>query len=169
MTGVQTCALPICFPVTISSVYNELNQSTKDIKNELRSVIKEQKNIIRSTNNFVRAISRASNLGQQNLYDFINFSSLTTNNKISNTAKYGDYNQVYNLLNVSKIASDVKFKKSVSKVLNETIRITQKSDKVSFDIHKVNNEKVFKIFNTFKSTTNNYHEKREARRQRELS
>lgn len=151
----------------ISQVYNELNQVTKDINSELKSVIKEQRNIVRSTNNFVRAVSKAANLGQQNLYDYINFSSFSTNNKTSNLAKYGDYNQVYNLLNVSKIASDVKFKKSVSKVLNETIRITQKTDKLSFDIHKVNNEKVFKISNTFKSTTNNYHEQREAEQKQE--
>lgn len=151
----------------ISQVFNELNQVTKDIKSELKSVIKEQKNILKSTNNFVRAVSKSQNLGQQNLYDFLSFSSYITTSKTSNTTKYGDYNQVYNLLNVSKVEADNVVKKTVNKVLSEKIRLTQKTEKISFDIHKVSSDKIYKIFNTVKSTTNNYHEQREADQKQE--
>jgi hypothetical protein len=146
----------------ISQVFNELNQVTKDIKSELKSVIREQKNILKSTSNFVRAVSKSQNLGQQNLYDYLSFSNNVSNSKTSNTSKYGDYNQVYNLLNVSKVETDNGIKKSVNKIISDKIRITQKTEKISFDIHKVNSEKIYKVFNTIKSTTNNYHEQREA-------
>ena len=151
----------------ISQVFSELNQVTKDIKSELRNVIREQKNIFRSTNNFVRAVSKSQNLGQQNLYDFLSFSNYVSTSKTSNTTKYGDYNQVYNLLNVSKVDADNVVKKTVNKVLSEKIRLTQKTEKISFDIHKVSSDKIYKIFNTVKSTTNNYHEQREADQKQE--
>ena len=151
----------------ISQIFNELNQTTKDIQSEIKSLTKEQRNIIRSTNNFVKTISKSQNLGQQNLYDFLNFSNYSSVNKTSNTAKYGDYNQVYNLLNVSKIDQNRDFNKSVKKVVNETIRLTKKTNNISFDIHRVNNEKVFRVINNFKSTTNNYHEQREAEQKQE--
>jgi len=151
----------------ISQVYNELNQVNKEIKQELRSILKEQKNIVKSSNNFIKAISKSQNLGQQNLYDYLSFTNYSSTNKISNLTKYGDYNQVYNLLNVSKITENVAVNKAIKKTVNETIRLTQKTEKISFDIHKVNNEKVFKIFNTIKSTTNNYHEQREAEQKQE--
>ena len=151
----------------ISQVFSELNQVTKDIKSELRNVIREQKNIFRSTNNFVRAVSKSQNLGQQNLYDFLSFSNYVSTSKTSNTTKYGDYNQVYNLLNVSKVEADNVVKKTVNKVLSEKIRLTQKTEKISFDIHKVSSDKIYKIFNTVKSTTNNYHEQREADQKQE--
>ena len=151
----------------ISQVFNELNQVTKDIKSELKNVIREQKNILRSTNNFVRAVSKSQNLGQQNLYDFLSFSNYVSNSKTSNTTKYGDYNQVYNLLNVSKAEADSGIKQTVNKVVSEKIRLTQKTEKISFDIHKVNSDKIYKIFNTVKSTTNNYHEQREVEQKQE--
>jgi len=151
----------------ISQVFNELNQVTKDIKSELKNVIREQKNILRSTNNFVRAVSKSQNLGQQNLYDFLSFSNYVSNSKTSNTTKYGDYNQVYNLLNVSKVEADSGIKQTVNKVVSEKIRLTQKTEKISFDIHKVNSDKIYKIFNTVKSTTNNYHEQREVEQKQE--
>ena len=151
----------------ISQVFNELNQVTKDIKSELKNVIKEQRNILKSTNNFVRAVSKSQNLGQQNLYDFLSFSNYVSNSKTSNTAKYGDYNQVYNLLNVSKIEVDSRINKTVNKFVNEKIRLTQKTENISFDIHKISSEKVYKIFNTIKSTTNNYHEQREVEQKQE--
>lgn len=151
----------------ISQVFNELNQVTKDIKSELKNVIREQKNILRSTNNFVRAVSKSQNLGQQNLYDFLSFSNYVSSSKTSNTTKYGDYNQVYNLLNVSKVTADNGIKQTVNKVVSEKIRLTQKTEKISFDIHKVNSDKIYKIFNTVKSTTNNYHEQREVEQKQE--
>lgn len=151
----------------ISQVFNELNQVTKDIKSELKNVTREQKNILRSTNNFVRAVSKSQNLGQQNLYDFLSFSNYVLNSKTSNTTKYGDYNQVYNLLNVSKVEADSGIKQTVNKVVSEKIRLTQKTEKISFDIHKVNSDKIYKIFNTVKSTTNNYHEQREVEQKQE--
>jgi hypothetical protein len=151
----------------ISQVFNELNQVTKDIKSELKNVIKEQRNILKSTNNFVRAVSKSQNLGQQNLYDFLSFSNYVSNRKTSNTAKYGDYNQVYNLLNVSKVEVDSRINRTVNKFVNEKIRLTQKTENISFDIHKISSEKVYKIFNTIKSTTNNYHEQREVEQKQE--
>jgi len=151
----------------VSQVFNELNQVTKDIKSELKNVIREQKNILKSTNNFVRAVSKSQNLGQQNLYDFLSFSNYVSNSKVSNTAKYGDYNQVYNLLNVSKVEADSGIKKTVNKVVSEKIRLTHKTEKISFDIHKINSDKIYKIFNTVKSTTNNYHEQREVEQKQE--
>jgi hypothetical protein len=151
----------------ISQIYNELNQTTKDIKTEIKSLIRDQRNIVRSTNNFVKAVSKSQNLGQQNLYDFLNFSNYSSVNKTSNTIKYGDYNQVYNLLNVTKFEQNKDFTKSVKRVVNETIRLTKKTENISFDIHKVSNEKVYRVINNFKSTTNNYHEQREVEQKQE--
>jgi hypothetical protein len=151
----------------ISQIYNELNQTTKDIKTEIKSLIRDQRNIVRSTNNFVKAVSKSQNLGQQNLYDFLNFSNYSSVNKTSNTIKYGDYNQVYNLLNVTKFEQNKDFTKSVKRVVNETIRLTKKTENISFDIHKISNEKVYRVINNFKSTTNNYHEQREVEQKQE--
>jgi hypothetical protein len=151
----------------ISQIYNELNQTTKDIKTEIKSLIRDQRNIVRSTNNFVKAVSKSQNLGQQNLYDFLNFSNYSSVNKTSNAIKYGDYNQVYNLLNITKFEQNKDFTKSVKRVVNETIRLTKKTENISFDIHKVSNEKVYRVINNFKSTTNNYHEQREVEQKQE--
>jgi hypothetical protein len=97
----------------------------------------------------------------------LNFSNYSSVNKTSNTIKYGDYNQVYNLLNVTKFEQNKDFTKSVKRVVNETIRLTKKTENISFDIHKISNEKVYRVINNFKSTTNNYHEQREVEQKQE--
>ena len=55
MTGVQTCALPICFPVTIGNV-DAITKSLENVTGEVKSVASEVKEVKGSFDEFGKRV-----------------------------------------------------------------------------------------------------------------